>query len=228
MVWGSRESSGGGANFLPRFVSARAMAEWSTGRLASWWNTLRFRIIVYTRLELPGKETSTEHYRNMKTWKVSDWLPENETSTEHYRNKKTWKVCDWLCDERKRLGKFQLVLKWLKIICFSPSLSLSLPLSLPLSLCNSHNSNQSPKELCTKKIRSKKHSLTKSTSANTYKHFDCYSTILLKICVKVKRQAQYSWQLSMRKCNKKSIWLLNWSCFDISTDSSMWLLGLKK
>ncbi len=39
----------------PRLVSARAMDEWSAGRLASWWNTLRFRMIVYTKLELPAQ-----------------------------------------------------------------------------------------------------------------------------------------------------------------------------
>ena len=40
--------SGGGVAFTlrPRLVRARAIELWSTGRLASWWNTLRLRIIV--------------------------------------------------------------------------------------------------------------------------------------------------------------------------------------
>ncbi len=44
-------------NFFPRFVSALAMAEWSVARLASWWNTFRLRMMVYTKFELPGNQT---------------------------------------------------------------------------------------------------------------------------------------------------------------------------
>ena len=44
--WASGWSAGVPVTFLPRFVKALAMAEWSIGRLASWWNTVRLRIIV--------------------------------------------------------------------------------------------------------------------------------------------------------------------------------------
>ena len=64
MVWGSWVFSGGGANFFPRLVMALAMEEWSMGRLASWWNTLRLRMMVYTRLALP-KEKGENMYQKM-------------------------------------------------------------------------------------------------------------------------------------------------------------------
>lgn len=53
IVSGSLDSLGGWFNFFPLLLNALAMAEWSVGRLANWWNTFRLRMIVYTRLELP-------------------------------------------------------------------------------------------------------------------------------------------------------------------------------
>lgn len=55
-ICGSFESTWVWTNFFPRFVIALAIAEWSVERLASWWKTLRLRMMVYTKLELPEKQ----------------------------------------------------------------------------------------------------------------------------------------------------------------------------
>lgn len=77
IVCGSLVSWGGAENFFPRLVRALAIAEWSVGRFAIWWNTFLLRIIVYTKLELPGKRVSDSQGHSQHRY----WSPIYDTGS---------------------------------------------------------------------------------------------------------------------------------------------------
>lgn len=58
-----REMTSGDFLFLCKAFWMEAASE---GRLANWWNTLRLRMIAYTRLQFPGGETKRDRFTTSK------------------------------------------------------------------------------------------------------------------------------------------------------------------